>query len=87
MYAVIYDEHRPDQKAKEVISVHSTREEAEKALEKRQATLGRRVWECNARVVWVDSEVKPGDHLLPNSFSTWRPGEKIPEGEMYPDTD
>ena len=87
MYAVIYDELRPDKKTKEVISVHPTREEAEKALEERQATLKKRVWECNARVVWIEEEVKPGDQILPGSFSTWRPGEKIPVGELYPDTD
>ncbi len=87
MYALIYDEHDSDNPKKQVISVHRTREGAEKALRERQKDLRRRVWECNARVVWVDRRVKPGDLLLPGTFSTWRPGEKIPEGELYPDTD
>lgn len=87
MYALIYDEHKPDQRTKEVISVHSTREAAEKALEERQKMLGRRVWECYTRIVWVEEEVKPGDRIPPSSFSTWRPGEKIPEGELYSDSD
>ena len=87
MYALIYDEHRPERKEKEVFSVHETREEAEKALEERQKTLERRVWECNTRIVWVDGKVKKGDHIPTSSFATWRPGEKIPEGELYTDGD
>ncbi|MFZ0450642.1 MAG: hypothetical protein WAL98_15490 [Desulfatiglandaceae bacterium] len=87
MYALIYDEREPNKKAKEVFSVHETREEAEKALEERQKTLERRVWECHTRIVWVDGTAKKGDFISTSSFSTWRPGEKIPEGELYTDGD
>lgn len=87
MYALIYDEHEPNEIAKEVLSVHETREEAEKALEERQNTLERRVWDCNARIVWVEGEVRKGDFIPRNSFSTWRPGEKIPEGELSIDSE
>ena len=87
MYALIYDEHDPNKRLKQVISVHRTREAAEKALQKRQKSLKRRVWECETRIVWVKGKVKAGDYILPDSFSTWRPGEKIPEGELYPDGD
>jgi len=53
MYALIYEEHEPSEITKEVLSVHKTRAEAEKALEKRQHRLKRRVWECYARIVWI----------------------------------
>ncbi|HDZ24414.1 MAG: hypothetical protein DRN37_05520 [Thermoplasmata archaeon] len=87
MYAVIYDEHEPNEIAKEVLSVHRTRKGAEKALEERQKSLERRVWDCNARIVWVEGEVRKGDFIPRSSFSTWRPGEKIPEGELCIDSE
>ena len=46
MYALIYDEFDLAKREKKVISVHKTREMAEKALKKRQRKLYRRVWEC-----------------------------------------
>jgi hypothetical protein len=51
MYALIYDEFDPAKREKKVISVHETREAAEKALKKRQRELGKRVWECHTRIV------------------------------------
>jgi hypothetical protein len=87
MYVLIYDEHEPNELTKEVLSVHETREEAEKALEERQKGLERRVWDCNARIVWCEGEVCKGDSLHRNSFSTWRPGERIPEGELCIDSE
>jgi hypothetical protein len=71
MYALIYDEHDLVKPKKKVISVHKSRDTAETALEKRKKKLGKKVWECNTRIVWT----------------TWRPGEPIPAGEMYSDTD
>jgi hypothetical protein len=87
MYALIYDEHGPSEITKEVLSVHETRAEAEKALEKRQHRLKRRVWECYARIVWVEEKVGKGEFIPRNSFFTWRPGEEIPEGELGTDTE
>jgi hypothetical protein len=87
MYALIYDEFDPAKCEKNVISVHKARETAEKALKKRQHKLGKRVWECNTRIVWVQSQVHKGDTITPNSFDTWAPGEKIPEGDRVPDGD
>ena len=87
MYALIYDEFDPSKREKEVISVHRARVTAEKALEKRQHKLGKRVWECNTRIVWVYYPVHTGDIITPDTFDTWAPGEKIPGEELYPDTD
>ncbi len=87
MYALIYDEHNLDQSQKKVISVHETREESEKALSQRQNELGKRVWDCNTRIVWTDKAVAAGDILSISEFVTWRPGEKIPEGELNSDSD
>ena len=87
MYALIYDEFEPLKREKKVISVHKTRELAEKALTVRQQKLGKRVWECNTRIVWVYDPVHSGDTLTPDSFDTWAPGEKIPGEELEPDTD
>ena len=87
MFALIYDEHDLVRPLKEVISVHKTRKSAEKALEKRMHKLGKRVWECNTRIVWFDKKVKRGDFVSEKQFSTWRPEETIPEGELYSDTD
>lgn len=86
MYALIYDEHDFTEQ-KKVISVHRTRENAEKALEKRKKELGKKVWECNTRVVWLDKSVSSGDYVREGEFSTWRPGEPVPEGEVFPDSD
>ena len=87
MYALIYDEFEPAKREKRVVSVHKTRVTAEKALTKRQHKLGKRVWDCNTRIVWVYDWVHEGDAITPNSFDTWAPGEKIPEGDRVPDGD
>ena len=87
MYALIYDEHQLDHPQKTVISVHKSRKTAEKALEKRMKTLGRRVWECHTRIVWVYKRIVAGGRIGPGDFDTWRPGEPIPEGEQHPDCD
>ena len=87
MYALIYDENDPNRPLKEVLSVHKSRSAAEKALSRRMRQLGKRVWECNARIVWIDKHVRPKDLVAPKDFSTWRPGEPIPVGELYADAD
>jgi hypothetical protein len=87
MYALIYDEFEPAKREKRVISVHKTREKAEKALKKRHRKLDKRVWECNTRIVWSYDRVHQGDTITPNSFDTWAPGEIIPEGDRVPDGD
>ena len=51
MYALIYDEYDLAKPRKRVISVHRKRETAEQALAKRQRKLGKRVWECDTRIV------------------------------------
>ena len=87
MYALIFDEHDLAQPLKKILSVHDNRDVAEKALEKRKQELGREVWECNTRIVWIDGDVKAGGDVKPGEYSTWRPGEEIPEGETHSDTD
>lgn len=87
MYALIYDEHNLDKPMKKVISVHDSRKEAEQALKSRKKKLGRKVWECNTRVVWIEGEINAGNSVKPGQYSTWRKGETIPEGELYSDTD
>ena len=87
MYALIYDEHQLDHPQKKVISVHRRRETAEAALERRQKSLQRRVWDCHTRIVWVHRPVKAGDLVEPSDYETWRPGEAIPEGEVFGDSD
>jgi hypothetical protein len=87
MYALIYDEFDPANREKKVVSVHKTRKTAEKALTVRQKRLGRRVWECHTRVVWVKKRIRKGDTITPTSFDTWAPGEKIPASEQVPDGD
>jgi hypothetical protein len=87
MYALIYDEHRLGEPQKKVISVHESRQVAEVALERRRAELGRRVWECNTRIVWVEKDTAAGDFLNPSEYDAWRTGEEIPEGETHSDTD
>jgi len=87
MYALIYDEHRLERPQKKVLSVHETREDSEEALEKRKEELGKKVWECNTRIVWIEKEISSGDYVGPGEYETWREGEKIPEGEVFSDTD
>jgi hypothetical protein len=87
MYALIYDEYNPAAPMKKVLSVHKSRRTAEIALEKRMRRLGKRVWQCNARIVWVHGRVKARELLNPSSFATWRPGEKIPWGDLFSDAD
>jgi hypothetical protein len=87
MYALIYDQHDLTKPFKEIISVHETREAAEKALEKRKQELGKTVVECDTRIVWLKQDVSQGQFVSANEFENYRPGEKIPEGELYSDTD
>ncbi len=87
MYALIYDEFDPAKRDKRVISIHRKREAAEKALKKRQHELGQRVWDCHTRIVWVYDPVHRGDHITPDAFDTWAPGEKIPAGDRVADGD
>ena len=87
MYALIYDEFDPSQRKKKVISLHKTRQTAEKALMDRQRKLGKRVWECHTRIVWAHGRIRRGDTIMPSAFDTWAPGEKIPEGDKVPDGD
>ena len=87
MFALIYDDFDPALREKEVISVHKTRETAEKALNKRQRDLGKRVWECQTRIVWVYDRVSRGDIITPDVFDTWAPGETIPHSDRVPDGD
>lgn len=87
MYALILDDGNLSQPRKEVVSVHRSRETAEKALAKRMKTLGKRVWECDTRIVWVKTKTRAGEFLQTADFETWRPGEEIPLGERFPDSD
>jgi hypothetical protein len=87
MFALIYDTHELDKPKKRVISVHKSRETAEKALEKRKNRLGITVTECNTRIVWMKRIVKRDDFVNENDFVTWKPGENIPYGETHSDTD
>ena len=87
MYALIFDEFDPAKREKRVISIHKTRGTAEKALSKRRHQLGKRVWECNTRIVWLHERVRPGDTVTPNGFDTWAPDEKIPQADRVPDGD
>ena len=87
MYALIYDEHMMEQPRKKVISTHNSREDAEVALENRMKDLGRRIWECYTRIVWVEGEIRAAGYVTPGEYSTWRPGEFIPEGELHSDSD
>ena len=87
MYALIYDDFDPDKREKWVISLHKTRQTAEKALQKRQRKLDRKVWECHTRIVWVHDPVHAGDTITPTHFDTWAPGEKIPAADQIPDGD
>lgn len=83
MYAIIYDDWDPLKPKKEVISVHKSRETAERTLEKHMRSLGRWIEDCNARIVWVKGSVRAGHYLTMPDFQTWRPGETVSEGELY----
>ena len=87
MFALIYDTHEMDKPLKKVLSVHKTRQTAERVLALRMSRLGKKVWECDTRVVWLKSIAQRGDAVTPKDFSTWRPGEKIPYGEFHSDED
>ncbi|WP_372681274.1 hypothetical protein [Desulfosarcina sp.] len=87
MFALIYDTHELDKPQKRVISVHKSRETAERVLGIRMARLGKKVEECNTRIVWVKRKVQREDVVIDKDFSTWKPGEKIPYGELHPDCD
>lgn len=87
MFALIYDTHELDKPFKKVLSVHKTRQTAERVLEIRMARLSKKVWECDTRIVWLKSNAQRGDTVTPKDFSTWRPGEKIPYGELHADCD
>jgi hypothetical protein len=87
MYALIYDEHDLVQPKKKIISVHQKRETAEAALEKRKRELGKSVYDCNTRIVWIIGTAKSGDYVKPGQYSNWRPGETVPHGDIYSDTD
>jgi hypothetical protein len=87
MYALIYDEFDSSKREKKVVSVHQSRDAADKALEKRQRKLDKKVWECNTRIVWVHTKVHAGDTITPDLFDTWAPDEKIPPGDRVPDGD
>ena len=87
MYALIYDDRDLDQGQKKILSIHGSRIESEKALVLRQNELGKRVYECNTRIVWTDKAVSEGETLTTNEFVTWHPDEKIPEGELQSDAD
>ena len=87
MYALIFDTHELDQPFKQVLSLHRSRQTAERALEKRMSRLGKRVWECDTRIVWLKKKARPGEMIRENGFSTWRPGETIPYGEDPSDVD
>jgi hypothetical protein len=87
MYALIYDTHELDKPLKQVLSLHKSRQTAERALEKRMTRLGKRVWECDTRIVWLNKKARPGETITEKAFSTWRPGEPIPYGEHHSDMD
>lgn len=87
MYALIYDDRDSDKGRIKIISVHDTRDESDKALLQRQKDFGRRVFECNTRIVWTEKTVKPGEFIKPKDFMVWRPEEDIPHGELFSDAD
>ena len=88
MYALIYDEFDPKKRKKGIISIHDTRRSAEKALEKRQQELGKKVWECNTRIVWISEDTfREGDQITSDDFETWAPDEEIPASDRVPDGD
>ena len=84
MYALIYDEHDLTETKKYILSLHETREMAETALEDRKKKLGRKVQECNTRIVWIEENINAGEYVTSGQFANWRPGEDAmqptPEG-------
>ena len=78
-------------KAASITNVEKARREAERAaelaLENRREGLGRSITDCFTRIVWTDKEVRPDEFLGPGEYKTWRSGERIPEGELFGDTD
>lgn len=87
MYALIYDTHQLDHPQKQVVSMHRTRANAEKALDARKRRLGKTVEECDTRIVWLRRKASVGDTVTVADFSTWKPGEPVPYGETHPDSD
>ncbi len=87
MYALIFDTHELDKPKKRIISTHKDREAAEAALETRKKELGKKIWECDTRVVWIERSVEKGDAVLARECSNWKPGEEVPYGETHSDTD
>ncbi len=87
MYALIYDEFDPTKREKKVISLHTDRPTAERALKQRREELGKIILECHTRIVWLHNKVNPGETVTPNLFDTWSPYEEIPESEKVPDVD
>jgi hypothetical protein len=87
VYAIIFDEHDLGKPVKRVTSVHRTRDSAEAELSEHRKTHGKKVEECNMRIVWVEKKIKTGDSVTPAQFETWRPGEPVPEGETHSDED
>jgi len=53
---------------KTVVSVHASRGVSEKALTKRQTDLGKRVWECNTRIIWTDKAIATGEVIKIDEF-------------------
>ena len=87
MYALICDEFEPVKRKKRVISVHKTRMTAEKAQMKLPHKLVQGDRECYKRIVWVYRPIHKGEYITPDTFDTWAPGEKIPEGDRVPECD
>ena len=74
MYALIYDEYDLSKPRKKIISVHRSRETAEKALAQRMKKLGKRVWECNTRIVWAKTRIAVGDVIATGRMDMTRLG-------------
>jgi len=64
-------------------SIFKIKHHANKALIQRQNKLGRRVCECNTRIIWTNNAVVADDVLETGEFVTWHPDEDIPEGEKW----
>lgn len=80
MFALIYDTHELDEPFKNVLSLHKSRETAERALEKRMTRLGKKVWECDTRIVWLKEKVNPGDGVTSQAFQPGVREKKFPMG-------
>ncbi|MCG6908576.1 MAG: hypothetical protein LJE94_00465 [Deltaproteobacteria bacterium] len=87
MFALIYDELTPGEREKKVLSLHTDRKSAERALVIRRDELGKKILECHTRIVWLRTDATPGETITPNLFDTWAPNEEIPESEKVPDSD